>query len=285
MPELPEVEVARRNMRRWLRGKRIEGAVVPPTRVVRASHAKGRGSKSAAETVVSAIVGRTVRSIDRRGKWLRIVLDDGTRVFSHFGLTGKWVHRSRDAPTERSERARIDVEHASVRYLDPRMFGRIAVSKDDVAGWTSLGPDPLVDGIDVDRLAKILARRKRTVKETLMDQKVLAGIGNIQATEALWRARIDPRTRTNALTTSDVRAIAKAVRWSIDRTLASEVGPELTYVEEDRSANPFEIYGRGGQPCPRCKTSLKRIVLGGRGTTFCPGCQSSKDRVGARRRA
>src|SRR5205085_1249855 len=99
--------------------------------------------------VVSALVGRKVRSIERRGKWIRILLDDGTRLFSHFGLTGKWVRRDRDAPTERFERARIDTSRASLRYVDPRMFGRIAVSDVDVAGWTSLGPDPLVDGIDL----------------------------------------------------------------------------------------------------------------------------------------
>jgi formamidopyrimidine-DNA glycosylase len=153
------------------------------------------------------------------------------------------------------------------------MFGRIEVAKDDVPGWTKLGPDPVVDGIDVARLAKILARRKRTVKETLLDQKVLAGIGNIQAIESLWRAKIDPRTRADALRPADVRALAKAIHWSIDRTLEVEHAEEITYVEEDRSANPFMVYGKRGKPCPRCKTGLERIVLGGRGTYLCPGCQ------------
>ena len=260
MPELPEVEFARRNLSKWLRRAKIVDAAAHAKRII--------GSKE-----LAAVVGRTVKSIERRGKWIRVVLDDGTRLFSHFGLTGKWVLRDRGAPTERFERARIDTAKSSLRYVDARMFGRIEVAKDDVKGWSKLGPDPLVDGIDVPRLEKLLARRQRSVKETLLDQKVLAGIGNIQAIESLWRARLDPRTRADALSKRDVRTLAKAIEWSIDRTLALQDGPEITYVEESRAANPFMVYGKRGKPCPRCKTSLERIVLGGRGTYLCPTCQ------------
>lgn len=269
MPELPEVEIAARNLRRWMRDRTIARVVVRTSRVIRGGTAR---------SIVSAVEGRAVKRIDRCGKWLRIMLDDGSRVFSHFGMSGRFVRRSSDDPTERSERARFDMsevatKHASIRYIDPRMFGRLLVSRDDIEAWTALGPDPLVDGIDVTRLAAVLSKKKRSIKETLLDQAVLAGIGNIQATEALWHARIDPRRTSSALTKLEVRALTKGIDRSIADTLAHETGPEITYVEDAGAPNPFIVYGRGGEPCPRCRTPFSRIVLGGRGTVFCAKCQ------------
>lgn len=267
MPELPEVEIGARNLRRWARGGTIVDVVVPKTRVV-------RGHSPSA--IVAALAGRRIARVDRRGKWIRIVFDDGTRAFSHFGMSGRWVKRSPEQEAERSERLRIDVKKralVSLRYVDPRMFGRFVVAQKDIAEWTSLGPDPLVDDVDGLTLKRAIEGRKRTIKEVLMDQCVLAGVGNIQATDALFRARIDPRTRADRLDDKDARALAKAIRWSIDRTLALEDGPELTYVEDAGAPNPFVIYGRGGDPCPRCRAALTRVVLGGRTTVFCANCQ------------
>jgi formamidopyrimidine-DNA glycosylase len=101
-----------------------------------------------------------------------------------------------------------------------------------------------------------------------MDQTVLAGVGNIQAIEALWKAGVDPRSRAAALETGDVRRIASGLRWTIKRTLA-----DLAKNGMDEGESPFRIYGRKGEPCPRCGEALERIILGGRTTTFCPGCQ------------
>jgi len=267
MPELPEVEIGARNLRRWARGATIVDVVVPKTRVVR-----GRSPSA----IVRALEGRRIVRVDRRGKWIRIVFDDETRAFSHFGMSGRWLKRPPQQEAERSERLRLDVRKrslVSLRYVDPRMFGRFVVAHQDIAEWTALGPDPLADDVDGPTLKRAIEGRKRAIKEVLMDQCVLAGVGNIQATDALFRARIDPRTRANRLDESDARALAKAIRWSIDRTLALEEGPELTYVEDPGAPNPFVIYGRGGEPCPRCGAILKRVVLGGRTTAFCATCQ------------
>jgi formamidopyrimidine-DNA glycosylase len=270
MPELPEVEITARNLRRWARGAEIVRVVVPKTRVV-------RGQSPAA--IVRALSGRRIERIDRRGKWLRIVFDDDTRAFSHFGMSGRWVKRAVDDEEMRSERVRIDVKKrtvTSLRYLDPRMFGRFVVAHDDIAAWSALGPDPLVDGVDGKVLASAIEGRKRSIKEVLTDQLVIAGIGNIQATDALFRARIDPRTRADRLDLRDSSALAKAIKWSIDRTLRLEKGPEVTYVEEPGAPNPFVIYGRAGDPCPRCGATLKKLVLGGRTTALCTSCQKRK---------
>jgi len=146
----------------------------------------------------------------------------------------------------------------------------------DIDEWTTLGPDPLVEGVDAKWLSISLHSTKRTIKEALLDQTIIAGLGNIQVTEALWRARIDPRTPANRLDDRTISRLAQAIRKSIAATLAKEDGPEIAYVEEAGAENPFKVYGRGGEPCPRCRTSLIRVVLGGRGTVYCPHCQQGQ---------
>jgi len=270
MPELPEVELTARNLRTWARGATISDARIAKTRITRGGSIDAR-----------ALIGRRIASVDRRGKWLRLTLDDDRRLFSHLGMTGRWVRRTIDAPEERSERLRFDVtrrdRETSLRYLDQRMFGRLLVADEDIEEWTSLGPDPLIDGVDGRLLARAIGNRKRTIKEVLMDQAVLAGIGNIQATEALWRARIDPRTKASELSSRRLGALARAIGWTLDRTLGLEEGPEIQYVEDPGAPNPFVVYGRDGEPCPRCRTTLVRIVLGGRATVLCPTCQLNQD--------
>lgn len=255
MPELPDVEIARADLQRWLVGAKVSAAYCTDARLTRPRPPRA---------FARALVDRTIEAVARRGKWVRVVLDDGSRVFSHLGMTGSWVQAAVDAPVLSSERARIDVVRhgraVSVRYLDARRFGRLVVARRDIAEWTALGPDPLADGIDVRRLSQAFAKSRRAVKETLMDQRVLAGIGNILATEALWAARVDPRSRGAALSDADARAIATGLRQAIARELA------------DRDAS-FFVYGRAGKPCPRCGVRLSSVVLGGRTSVYCTRCQ------------
>ena len=144
----------------------------------------------------------------------------------------------------------------------------MVLAKEDIAVWRSLGPDPLDDGIDLARLEQKLARRKkRSIKEALMDQTVLAGVGNIQAIEALWKARIHPRSKAQVISKADLRAIERGLRWTIDRTLVDLAKNGMG------AESPFRIYGRKGEKCPRCGQELEAFVLGGRTTTACPGCQ------------
>jgi formamidopyrimidine-DNA glycosylase len=210
-----------------------------------------------------------VTAIDRRGKWLRIELDGNVLLFSHLGMTGEWVPADAAEPAKPSERARLDLggrgrHPETVRYLDARRFGRLVVSREEIHEWTELGPDPLDRAVTPSSLAAELGRRRRAIKVVLMDQAILAGVGNILATEALWRARIDPRSRSDALSRAQIGAILRGLRTVIRREIA-----ELSAGEEPR----FQIYGRAGEPCRRCKTTVKRIMLGGRSTTFCEGCQ------------
>lgn len=255
----------------WLEKTRVERVEVLDPRLL------DEGVKPAA--VVRALEGRRFTAIERRGKWLRLQLDH-ERVFSHLGMTGKWeVAKVGDEPL-RFEKVRFDVvkgrARRSVRYTDPRLFGRFVVvgeHDEDLAVWSALGPDPLVDGIDVKALHERLARRRLPIKTTLLDQTVLAGVGNIQATEALYHARIDPRRPARSLSRAEVSALARSIKRSIAKTLKLQEGPVITYVEEAGAVNPFLIYGNEGTPCPRCGSPLAKMVLGGRGTVFCASCQ------------
>lgn len=269
MPELPEVELARKGLAKWLpRGTKLRSIHVQDARVVKPS-----------AKALRDLEGAEVKSVERRGKWLRIVLRDGRRLFSHLGMTGEWARVKSDAPTERFERVRFEVEKGgtknSVLYVDARMFGHVIAAKEDTASWKKLGTDPLVDGIDVDALAARLAKRKKAIKEVLLDQSLLAGVGNILAIESLWRAKVSPKKRASTLTPAQVKAIAKGVMDAIHATIAAQEGERASYVNAG-GPNPFKVYGRKNEPCPRCKTPIARIVLGGRGTYFCPHCQAGK---------
>jgi formamidopyrimidine-DNA glycosylase len=258
MPELVDVEIARRNLQRWMRGATVADVHATDRYVLR---------PSSPAAFRSALVGRSVRDVGRRGKWLRVELDGGMSLFSHLGMTGDWEECEPDAAKPRSERARFDLvrdgDRASVCYLDARRFGRLVAARADIPEWSELGPDPLADGLTARSLAAPLARSRRSVKEVLMDQTAVAGIGNILATEGLWYARIDPRSRSDALEPADVRAVVRGLRTAIRRELR----------HKPPGAFDLHVYGRGGQPCPRCGTTLVRITLGGRSTTLCPHCQ------------
>jgi formamidopyrimidine-DNA glycosylase len=270
VPELPEVEVARRNLERWLRRGQLVRAELSPRVVV-----------GQARALSEKLCGRTLKSVERRGKWLRLIFDGELALFSHLGMTGKWVLRDRDDPPQRFERGRLDSARRSVRYLDPRLLGRMRLMRGDELPRTyaALGPDPLVDGIDVVQLHnKLLRKRTKTIKETLLDQTVLAGVGNIQAAEALWRARVHPARLAPSLTAAETQTLVRGISSSIADTLAREQSPEITYVEEPGAENPFSVYGKQGEPCPRCRTTLVRIVQGGRATVFCPRCQPLRPR-------
>jgi formamidopyrimidine-DNA glycosylase len=194
-------------------------------------------------------------------------------------MTGKWLRRREDEPPPRFSRLRLHLDDSHVlHYCDLRLFGRFRLvpggrfaALPELAG---LGPDPLRDGIDPAALHARLARTRRPVKVALMDQSLLAGVGNIYASEALFRARIDPRRRASTLSAREASAIARAIVLSMRHAITRQMSPEIVYVEEPGSKNPFRVYDRAGERCPRCrKEPLRRIVQAQRSTFFCPRCQ------------
>ena len=277
MPELPEVEIAARNLRAWSLGRRVVEA--------EAEEGARRIFRPARPSAFAAAVrGRRVAEIRRVGKQILVRLEGGRDgplgVISHLGMTGKWLRREgREAPPSHS-RARLALDDgATLHYRDPRLFGRLrrvpGARFEGVPEVAALGPDPLEEGIDARRLASALARRAVPVKVAMLDQRLLPGVGNIQASEALFRARIDPRRPARGLAPREVKRLGEAVLASVREAIAREEGPEPSYVEEPGAANPFAVYAREGERCPRCRRAdIRRVVQAARSTFFCPRCQA-----------
>ena len=288
MPELPEVEVAARNLRRWAVGRKVRAAG--------ADRAARRILRPASPRALAALVGARFEAVRRRGKNLLVTLarPDGQAVgvWSHLGMTGKWLHRRTSDPAPRFGRLRVDLDDgASLHYVDLRLFGRFRL----VAGARfqslpdiqALGPDPLDDGIDVGRLGERLARVRLPIKVAILDQTLLPGIGNIQASEGLFRAGIDPRRPARTLSRAALGRVARGLIESIRYTLktfrqsgADGADADIDYVEERKIPNPFLVYGRAGERCPKCRRqrsgkdgTIVRIVQAQRATFFCPRCQ------------
>jgi formamidopyrimidine-DNA glycosylase len=289
MPELPEVEVAARNLRRWAVGRKV--------RAVGADRAAARILRPGTARALAGLTGARFQEVRRRGKNLLVTLarasGEAAGFWSHLGMTGKWLRRRRADPAPRFGRVRIDLDDGTaLHYADMRLFGRFRLVPgarfDTLADIAALGPDPLDDGIDVDRLADRLARTRLPIKVAIMDQALLPGIGNIQATEGLFRAGLDPRRAARSLSRAELASLARGLLESIRYTLktfkqsgADGKDADVGYVEERETPNPFLVYGREGSPCPRRVRGKKggdggrivRMVQAGRATFFCPRCQ------------
>ena len=264
MPELPEVEANLRNLAAWCVGRRV----------TRFMSLKGRRRQLARR-----LAGREVEAVERRGKWMLARLGGGAGLALHLGMTGK-IARAEGDVLPRFTRAVFEMSDGGrVCFVDLRRFGRILAEPSYDAllrrrEIAEIGPDALRE-LDLGRLRAALAGTSRTVKETIMDQRVLGGVGNIYAAEALWRARIHPATPARAVGADGpaLRALARGIRASLRRGLREfKKGDVPEYVEEG-APNPFFVYDRAGEPCRRCRARLKSGVLGGRTTVFCPRCQ------------
>jgi formamidopyrimidine-DNA glycosylase len=274
VPELPEVEIAARNLRRWTAGRRIERVEAEPK-------ARYVFRPAAPAAFAREVAGARFGSIRRVGKNLLVALErEGLPLglLAHLGMTGKWLRREEADPPTRFSRARFHLDDGSVLHFDDmRLFGRLRVVPrarfEEVPEVAALGPDPLEAGIEVKRLAEGLARSRLPIKVRIMDQTLLPGVGNIQASDSLFRARIDPRRRSRSLSRAEVRRLAAAILASVEEAIARQESPEITYVEEG-GENPFLVYGREGEACPRCrKGRIRRVVQAQRSTFFCPRCQ------------
>lgn len=267
MPELPEVEIASRQLRAWLEGRRIVSARAEKSRVIRGQ----------TQARFAGLAGHRLQGIERFGKWMLLSFDGGEGLISHLGMTGKWIRRRSEEPRPSHVRASLTLDDGSaVDYRDMRLFGRLIRGKTEQLrespALRALGPDPL-EGIDLDRFHSVLTHTRRTMKEALMDQRTLAGLGNIQVSESLHRAHIDPHRPALSMTREETERLADSIGDSLRATLTDEDSPEpITYVEEG-GENVFLVYDREDQPCTTCGTPIRRVVQGGRSTFYCPTCQ------------
>ena len=261
MPELPEVESVRRQIDPELRGRRVVSVWADAQRRF---HRPDR------------LLGRTVRAVGRRGKFLLCPLDGGLELVLHLGMTGA-LHFG---PADGYTRARLGLDDGrELVFRDVRRFGGLAVVEagryEPLPALARLGPEPLSEEFDPARFARDLAATRAPVKPYLLSQRPVAGVGNIYADEALWLARIHPAARR--VGPRRARALHGAIRQvltdAIDREGTTFRDYRMVNGESGRNGDFLVAYGQAGRPCPRCGTPLRKVWLGGRGTTFCPACQ------------
>ncbi len=274
MPELPEVETVRLTLAPAL-GARIV-AVTHSGKPLRLN----RPVPIAA--IRAALLGRQLTAMRRLGKYLLVDVDGPHSLLVHLGMSGRFriFAAGADVPTHTHLTAQLD-DGRELRFTDPRRFGQLdVVTRGDERAHPSLqvlGPDPLVDGIDGPYLLERARGRAVTLKSLLLDQAVIAGVGNIYASEALWRAKIRPTRRARKLTAADAKVLARAVREVLEHALRRGGTSLRDFVDADgregQNAHYLRVYDREGTACPRCRTSIIRKVIQGRATYFCPTCQ------------
>lgn len=270
MPELPEVETIRRDLSRLIVGKKILDITTDSPKQVQPSLAK----------VKKVIAGATIKKIERRAKLLQIFLSNNQILAIHLKLTGRLLVRKKGAPKDDWQHVVISLSgNQELRFADLRKFGwvRLLKGKKELEKLLSeFGPEPLA-GLDWATFKKILGSTSRPIKIVLMDQKKIAGIGNIYANDALFLARIDPHRPARKITGKEAEKLFKAIekvlkagikyRGASDQYYLDALGRKGSYQDH------FLVYMREGKKCFDCKGEVKKIKIGGRGTFFCPSCQ------------
>jgi formamidopyrimidine-DNA glycosylase len=273
VPELPEVETVRRRLEPLLVGRRFDHVEIDDARLTRPDDPV---------EVAAELIGERVAAVERRGKYLIVRFESGRVLLIHLRMTGNVLHeRNGSLEADPHRRAVVNLDDGSaVAYRDVRRFGTWLLLEPgdlDVYLAERLGAEPLGRAFTTKVLTSRLEKRKAPVKAALLDQRTLAGLGNIYVDEALWRARIHPLRPARELDGEELRelrgAIAKALKTGIERqgaTLRDYQQPDGT---RGRMQERFKVYGRGGRPCTRCGTPIDKIRVGGRGTWYCPFCQ------------
>jgi formamidopyrimidine-DNA glycosylase len=275
MPELPEVETIRRDLEARVVGRRFVGVTIPPDTGKTVPVLKGIDEASFRE----GIVGARIEGVERRGKYLALRLDTGAALIVHLRMTGALLHRRPEDAPERFLRAVLHLDNGSeLRFTDMRKFGGFWLLDDiDEAVSAPLGPEPLSEGFTVEGLAQSMAGRKAPVKAILLDQRHIAGIGNIYADEACFEAHIDPRRLGATLTPAEVAELHGAVRsvllFGVESRGASFKDYKDVAGESGSMHMHVKVFRRNGKPCYACESIIERVKVGGRSTHFCPTCQ------------
>lgn len=273
MPELPEVEIVRRGLEPVLTGRALERVRIDDPRLTRPLDR---------EDVARELEGECVDRVDRRGKYLILRFTSGRALLIHLRMTGSLLHaRAGALPDDPHRRALLVLDDGTeVAYRDVRRFGTwLLLEPDEVEAYVDarVGREPLDEAYASRHLAERLQGRRAPVKAAILDQRTVAGVGNIYADEALWRARIHPLTPAGALEPTQVRALHRGLRRALEHGIARQGSTLRDYRtpsgESGRMQDEFRVYGRAGEPCPRCGTPIEKIRVAGRGTWYCPSCQ------------
>ena len=273
MPELPEVETVRTRIAPVLEGRRFERVEIHDPRLVR--------PYEPAE-VAAELTGERVDAVERRGKYVIVRFESGRALLIHLRMTGSLGHHAGGAvDDDPHRRAVVRLDNGSdVTYRDVRRFGTwLLLEPGELAPYlaSKVGDEPLDVLFTSARLGERLHERRAPIKAALLDQRTLAGLGNIYVDEALWRARIHPLRPAGNLDRNELRRLHRAIRAALEHGIARQGSTLRDYRLPDGGEgtmqDEFKVYGRGGEPCDRCGTPIAKSRVGGRGTWFCPFCQ------------
>jgi formamidopyrimidine-DNA glycosylase len=275
MPELPEVETVRRALAPVLEGRRLERVRIDDPRLTRPFDPGD---------VARELRGERIEAVERRGKYLLFRFESARALLVHLRMTGSFRHAAggklEDDPYRRAA-ARLD-DGSALGFRDIRRFGTwLLLEPDEIEPYLAarLGREPLEGSFRARDLAQRLAGRRAPIKTAILDQRTVAGVGNIYADEALWRARVHPLREAGSLDAGEVRALHRTIRRALELGVARQGSTLSNYAQPNgapgRMQHEFKVYGRGGESCERCGTPIERIVVGGRGTWYCPSCQVS----------
>jgi formamidopyrimidine-DNA glycosylase len=277
VPELPEVETIRARLAPALTGRRIERVEIADERLTR---------PDPPEAIAATLTGERIVDVGRRGKYLIFAFESGRHLLVHLRMTGNVQYPAEGgfaADPYRRAVVRLD-DGSDVAYRDVRRFGTWALlepgESEEYLAQRRLGREPLERGFTTAELERALAGRKAPIKSALLDQRAAAGVGNIYADEALWRARIHPLQPAGALTREELSALRKGIRDALTMGIARQGATLRDYRDprgrRGRMQDDFRVYGRAGEPCHRCGTPIEKIRAAGRGTWYCPSCQRVK---------
>jgi formamidopyrimidine-DNA glycosylase len=274
VPELPEVETVRRGLEPALVGRRFDHVDILDARLVR--------PYDPAE-VAAELSGERVASVGRRGKYLIVEFESGRVLLIHLRMTGSLRYGRRGSlQDDPHRRAVVRLDNTSdIAYRDVRRFGTwLLLEPGELDAYLDerVGPEPLDASFTAAVLGHRLANRRAPLKSALLDQRTVAGLGNIYVDEALWRARLHPLRPANSLDRDELRRLHRAIRATLEKGIARQGSTLRDYAAPDGAAgsmqDEFRVYGREGEPCERCGAPIVKIRLGGRGTWFCPRCQA-----------
>ncbi|HEX7083536.1 MAG TPA: bifunctional DNA-formamidopyrimidine glycosylase/DNA-(apurinic or apyrimidinic site) lyase [Gaiellaceae bacterium] len=274
MPELPEVETVRRALAPALEGRTWQRVEISDPRLTRPLEPV---------EVSAELDGERVERLDRRGKYLIVRFASGRALLVHLRMTGSLLHFPDGAlGDDPHRRAVVELDDGSaLAYRDVRRFGTwLLLEPEDVDAYVDarVGREPLEPSFRARDLAERLAGRRAPIKAAILDQRTVAGVGNIYADEALWRARLHPLEPAEALGPEQVRALHRALRQALEAGIARQGSTLRDYRLPDGGSgsmqDEFRVYGRGGEPCERCGTPIDKIRVAGRGTWYCPRCQA-----------
>ncbi len=273
MPELPEVETVRRGLEPVLVGRTLEGVEIHDGRLVRPFDPV---------EIAAELVGEQVAALERRGKYLIARLESGRALLVHLRMTGGFRHGPAGSLSELPHsRAVLTLDDGTdVAYRDVRRFGTwllLEPGELDPYVGARVGEEPLAPGFTAKMLSERLRGRRAPIKAALLDQRTLAGLGNIYVDEALWRARIHPLRPAGELDSDERRRLHRAIRRALALGIARQGATLSDYAAPNGDPGSmqleFRVYGRAGEPCERCGTPIEKTRAGGRGTSYCPCCQ------------